>query len=93
MAEASRRWLFFGHVQGVGFRATALDIASRHVQVRGYVRNLPSGSVEVVAAGPLGTLRPFRLDIEAALGRHITDVIEDVGPDPSLLPPGFEIRA
>jgi acylphosphatase len=92
MAESSRRWLFYGRVQGVGFRATTLDLATAHPAVRGYVRNLPSGAVEVVAAGPAGSLRPFRQAIESALGRHITDLIEDQGPDPAELPDRFEIR-
>jgi len=49
------RFLVSGRVQGVGFRwfvtreATRLDLA-------GYVRNLPDGSVEVVAHGPVAAL-------------------------------------
>lgn len=51
----ARRWVIAGRVQGVGFRwfvhrrATALAL-------RGWVRNLPDGRVEVVAAGPRDTL-------------------------------------
>jgi acylphosphatase len=41
---------FSGHVQGVGFRYTVADLA-KHFDVRGYVRNLPDGRVEVVAEG------------------------------------------
>jgi acylphosphatase len=41
---------FSGHVQGVGFRYTAADLA-RGFDVRGYVRNLPDGRVELVAEG------------------------------------------
>ena len=41
---------FGGHVQGVGFRYTAADVA-RGFDVRGYVRNLPDGRVELVAEG------------------------------------------
>jgi acylphosphatase len=41
---------FSGHVQGVGFRYTVLDLA-RGFDIRGYVRNLPDGRVEVVAEG------------------------------------------
>ncbi|GIW88732.1 MAG: hypothetical protein KatS3mg108_3056 [Isosphaeraceae bacterium] len=92
MTEASRRWLFYGRVQGVGFRATTCQIASQHKEIRGYVRNLPAGSVEVVAAGPPASLRPFRIAIESALGHYISDIIEDPGPDPADIPPGFVIR-
>jgi acylphosphatase len=42
---------FSGHVQGVGFRYTAHNIATRH-DVTGYVRNLPNGQVELVMEGP-----------------------------------------
>ena len=41
---------FSGHVQGVGFRYTVLDLA-KGFDVRGYVRNLPDGRVELVAEG------------------------------------------
>ena len=41
---------FSGHVQGVGFRYTVADLA-KSFDVRGYVRNLPDGRVELVAEG------------------------------------------
>ncbi len=41
---------FSGHVQGVGFRYTVVDLA-RHFDIRGYVRNLPDGRVELVVEG------------------------------------------
>jgi acylphosphatase len=41
---------FSGHVQGVGFRYTVLDLA-KWFDVSGYVRNLPDGRVELVAEG------------------------------------------
>ncbi|HEV2472318.1 MAG TPA: acylphosphatase [Chthonomonadales bacterium] len=39
-----------GRVQGVAFRAATLRRAEE-LQLRGYVRNLPTGDVEIVAEG------------------------------------------
>ena len=41
---------FSGHVQGAGFRYTVKNVALRH-DVRGYVKNLPDGRVELVMEG------------------------------------------
>ncbi|MEA2735779.1 MAG: acylphosphatase [Humisphaera sp.] len=41
---------FSGRVQGVGFRYTVQDLA-KSFAVRGYVRNLPDGRVEMVVEG------------------------------------------
>jgi acylphosphatase len=45
-----RRYLFFGRVQGVGFRYATASLA-RDCGIRGYVRNRADGSVELVAQG------------------------------------------
>jgi acylphosphatase len=47
-----------GKVQGVAFRAYAQESATE-LSVVGYVRNLPDGSVEVVAQGPSEVLKEF----------------------------------
>ncbi|HEY0705214.1 MAG TPA: acylphosphatase [Polyangia bacterium] len=44
-----------GRVQGVGFRATTISVA-RRLGLAGWVRNLPSGDVELEAAGPRAAL-------------------------------------
>jgi acylphosphatase len=50
-AAAVRKTIHFtGRVQGVGFRYTARNIAQQY-KVRGFVRNLPDGRVELVMEG------------------------------------------
>jgi acylphosphatase len=51
----SRRFLVFGKVQGVYFRHATRLVASR-LGICGSARNLPDGSVEVIAYGPPGAL-------------------------------------
>lgn len=48
--EGARRWVVEGRVQGVGFRWYVLRVA-QGLGVGGWTRNLPDGSVEVVARG------------------------------------------
>ena len=50
-AQKRARALFSGRVQGVGFRYTVCRMAEG-TDVKGYVRNLHDGDVEVVAEGP-----------------------------------------
>jgi acylphosphatase len=47
-----------GSVQGVYYRASTVEEA-RALRLAGYARNLPDGSVEVVAAGPPDDLEQF----------------------------------
>lgn len=48
----AQRVIFRGHVQGVGFRYTVLRLAQPYPSITGYIRNLPDGSVELLAQGP-----------------------------------------
>ncbi len=62
---------FSGRVQGVGFRYTVCRIAEPFA-VTGYVRNLPDGSVEVVAEGVEQELVDFLNRIHGApIGRYV----------------------
>jgi acylphosphatase len=47
-----------GVVQGVGYRFYAIHQAQQ-CNIRGYTRNLPDGTVEVVAEGEKGMLNDF----------------------------------
>ncbi len=64
---------FRGTVQGVGFRYTVRQIATEFA-VTGYVRNMPDGTVEVVAEGEGRELRSFMAKINEAMGHYIRDV-------------------
>ncbi len=60
-----------GRVQGVGFRYTTVSIAGRF-RVRGYVKNLPDGDVEMVAEGTESEILALLAAIRAShLGRFI----------------------
>ena len=61
-----------GRVQGVGFRWTTRRVASGH-DVTGYVRNLPDGSVQVVAEGEKGEVDAFLAELEKTMSGHIRD--------------------
>lgn len=64
--------LYSGRVQGVGFRMTAVSIASRF-RVSGYVRNLPDGDVELSAEGEKDEVGRFLAAVKSShLGRFIT---------------------
>ena len=66
------RYLVRGRVQGVGFRWFVWRQAER-LGLRGWARNLPDGTVEVVAEGPAESLARFA----EALGRGPSAAIVD----------------
>ncbi len=71
--ESERREVYFsGRVQGVGFRYTARQIATRF-DVAGYVQNLSDGRVLLIAEGRAETLDRFLAAIGAEMDRHIRD--------------------
>ena len=63
-----------GLIQGVGYRFFAIEQARKY-NIRGYVRNLPDGCVEVIAEGDKGMLNDFikRLRIGPPSG-HVTGI-------------------
>lgn len=55
---AARHFVVSGRVQGVGFRYAAQSRAEE-LNLFGWVRNLPDGTVEAVARGEAGNLAAF----------------------------------
>src|SRR5689334_15973187 len=56
--RVARRYSIVGRVQGVGFRFFAFEAATRE-GLSGAARNLPDGSVEVVAEGEAEAMERF----------------------------------
>ena len=66
-----------GRVQGVGFRFTARDEA-QDLGLKGWVRNCPSGEVEIVAEGREDVLRVLAAWAHLGPpGAHVSRVHED----------------
>ena len=85
-----RRVVFHGRVQGVFFRATAVEL-SREFDVTGYARNLPDGTVEMETQGPPDQIDGLLAAVRRHYERNITDVTSTTIPareDES----AFEIR-
>ena len=74
-----RTCYFSGRVQGVGFRYTVHNLAMPH-NVRGYVRNLPDGRVELVMEGPDGDMTDLVDAIRQKLGPFIRQVDTQTEP-------------
>lgn len=66
---------FFGRVQGVGFRYTAIRVAGGY-DVTGYVRNVPDGSVQCVVEGEAADIDLFVEDLSSRMGRYIERVTQ-----------------
>jgi acylphosphatase len=89
-ATERREVTFSGRVQGVGFRYTARQIASRF-PVSGFVKNLADGRVLLVVEGPVLELERLIEAIEDEMDRFIENkqvsVLRPTGEFPT-----FEIR-
>jgi len=75
-----------GIVQGVGYRYYALDTASA-LGVKGYVKNLAGGGVEVVARAGKEDLEIFIEKLrQGPLNSRVDDMSVDYVSDPSAYP-------
>ncbi|MBX3749487.1 MAG: acylphosphatase [Opitutaceae bacterium] len=74
MAEVQHVTIHYtGHVQGVGFRYTTLQIA-KEFEVAGHVRNLPDGRVEVEVEGTREEIAAFAQAVEERMHGYIRKV-------------------
>lgn len=71
MPEVTHESIFFGgHVQGVGFRYSTLQVA-KEFEVAGYVRNLADGRVEVQVEGADDEIDAFVTALEERMHGYI----------------------
>jgi acylphosphatase len=66
----ARKVIYTGRVQGVGFRYTVLRLADP-LPLKGFVRNLPNGSVELLAEGDAASVESLLGSVEKAMGAYI----------------------
>ena len=81
---------YSGRVQGVGFRFTAVSLAEKS-GVKGFVRNLDDGRVEVLAEAEEKKIEDFLAQISKDFSSYISDTDVSWG-EPSGKFKGFEIR-
>ncbi len=62
--------VFTGHVQGVGFRYAALQVA-KEFEVAGFVKNLPDGRVHLEVEGRPRDVEAFIAAIEERMHGHV----------------------
>ena len=74
MANRRKRLLLSGRVQGVGFRYFAYHLA-RELDLRGWVRNLQDGNVEIEVQGEEELLDQFLMEIKS--GPQLA-IVEDI---------------
>ncbi len=92
MSERAVRWIVRGRVQGVGFRHFTIRTA-RSLGLRGTVRNMPDGTVEVRAAGPPEDLESLRERLARGPSpARVDDIRESAIESTADLPGGFEVR-
>jgi acylphosphatase len=77
----AKKVIYEGRVQGVGFRYTVKDLA-RGFDVRGFVKNLPDGSVELQVMGEAAEVRDFlnEIAVESPVARNIKNQITESIP-------------
>ncbi len=82
MQEIYKKVIITGRVQGVGFRFSAREQARKY-GVKGYVKNLPTGNVEIKVSGPENKVNLYlRWCNEGPSHAYVEDIfIEDAVPE------------
>jgi acylphosphatase len=88
----TRRYLVFGKVQGVFFRQST-RLEAQRLSIRGFARNLPDGSVEVLAQGTPEAVQALRHWLSKGPQFARVDEVQEAPLNTELsLPAEFETR-
>ena len=79
MVQTAKHVIFRGRVQGVGFRFTSYNTAKRH-DLTGLVRNLPDGTVEIIAQGDINAITDCIQDLKKHFGSDISEIKIEESP-------------
>jgi acylphosphatase len=89
--DVIRRFLVLGKVQGVFFRHST-RVEAKRLAIRGSARNMPDGSVEVVAQGKSAAVEELRLWLQRGPRDARVDEVREAAPaEAASLPEGFHI--
>lgn len=88
--KCKRAWIS-GRVQGVAFRACTRAQAEA-LGLRGYARNLPDGSVEVLACGEEQALDALLRWLQIGPPAARVDSVRSEDAPAEACPPGFRVR-
>jgi acylphosphatase len=93
MDEVIRRFLVMGKVQGVYFRHSA-RLEAKRLGLRGLARNLPDGSVEVLAQGSQSSVDALRQWLNRGPARARVETVREfdaAAHDRMEIPAEFEV--
>jgi acylphosphatase len=90
--QVVRRFLVLGKVQGVYFRHSA-RLEARRLGIRGSARNLPDGSVDVLAQGGVAAVEELRAWLQRGPAQaRVVEVRETAPDDTQAIPKEFDVR-
>ncbi len=84
------RYIIKGRVQGVGFRYHILKEAEK-TGILGFVKNLPDGSVEIIAQASKIEIEDFETFIKKSPGHSIVEDIKKSEPEKHEILTDFKI--
>lgn len=91
MDEVIRRFLVLGKVQGVYFRhSTRLE--ANKLKIRGVARNMPDGSVDVLARGSAAAVAQLQAWLQRGPAHARVEEVREIALDDAApVPEGFDI--